>query len=202
MSNINFNEFKKGKLVVLCETENDFNNFVYECEINKIHTSHVRDAYKFYNENVCFRYDCGNLFYADKKYYEEEGFNIVKYVNETPMEILLTAENNEYGYGVAVKTENNEIYIKVGNRLLNEDGWLDFRDYDNNLWADYAYEDEEQYNYNIKEIMLIKTIFSTRNIKNGEDIEVESIWKREKERIMTLEEIEKELGCKIRIVEK
>lgn len=102
--------------------------------------------------------------------------------------------------GMVVETRGEGNWLVVNNTLINGDGWLNLDKYDEDLikignsWGSIDRQ------FDIMKVFKIQEGWNctTDGIKNPEDL----IWKREEIKEMTIEEIQKELGYKIKIVEK
>ena len=80
----NWEEFKNKKIVVNCKNEEEVNNFIKECELNKIKicSNDKEFSYKTYNSEVCYKYGDNNvLYYANKIFYTTYGYDIVSWTD-------------------------------------------------------------------------------------------------------------------------
>ena len=70
----NWEEFKNKKIVVNCKNEEESNNFLKECELNKIKVySLAKDlSYETYKSEVCYKCKDNNLYCADRNFYSNE----------------------------------------------------------------------------------------------------------------------------------
>ena len=80
----NWEEFKNKNIVVNCRNEEEVNNFLKECELNKIKVrSYTREfSYETYHSDVCYRCEDNDLYYADRSFYNNNyGYDIVRWTD-------------------------------------------------------------------------------------------------------------------------
>ena len=78
----NWEEFKNKNIVVNCRNEEEVNNFLKECELNKIKVrSYTREfSYETYHSDVCYRCEDNDLYYADRSFYNNNyDYDIVRW---------------------------------------------------------------------------------------------------------------------------
>ena len=120
----NWEEFKNKKIVVNCKNEEEVNNFIKECELNKIKVrSYTREfSYETYHSDVCYRCEDNDLYYADRSFYNNNyGYDIVRWtdymdnkqelnyieVYQYPVESIFKSED------YILKLTNNENRTKI-----------------------------------------------------------------------------------------
>ena len=78
-------EFKKGKIAVHCDTEEKAKDFVdkcYEKGISFFFSRKEETCYSCYREQTCYIYDCYNLMCGKKQLFIADGFNVIKWETE------------------------------------------------------------------------------------------------------------------------
>ena len=194
MITFDLKKFKDGKLVVWC---NDFKNF-YEF-IDKLVNMGVmpKDEIQFMNwrdeeEDTCVLYD-GEVLYGNRLFYESENdTEVVDYC-------LLSFENTEpFEYlkeGMVIETRHKKRYLlRNVNGLLFASRFEEYfeTNYDEDLCDDFDPIFDVMKVYESK-ATIIKDLF--------DDSKLSLIWEREQVEEMTLEEVCKALGKKIKIKE-
>ena len=185
-NNFDWDLFKTGSIVVLCNTREKNNEFLREATNHNIE---VYNNYDSYLEHTCYRCDNYNvLMYGSELYCELNGFTIIEW-NEFP----------NLKEGMVIKTRNGQkFYIRnhyqYGLIASSEKRWIKCSGYDNELYL----KDQELKEFDIMEIydtdaVTIETLF--------EDSDLTLIWEREPAEEMTLKEVCEALGKKIKIKE-
>lgn len=79
-------KFKSGKIAVNCSTEEESRQFIEWCHRNDIRwTNNDNDTIRTYfyvnKENTCYKFNIasGGLFYSSKKFYVNEGIDVITY---------------------------------------------------------------------------------------------------------------------------
>ena len=193
-------KFKISNLAVICETEEEANDFITECfkrnitwENNKFHTNYN----KVYT-NIGYTC-CGKLGYSEECYYKNnKEYEVVywkDYIPQLEKSIKAMLKDN---IGLIVELGNGNRYMVMEDKLCGLDGWVSLSSYDDNLKHIYSSNtcDSEYWSVN----KIYKTSAYCLNDK-FKDEKLELIWSRKKIVKMTKAEIEAKLGYKIEIVE-
>ncbi len=83
----NWDEFKNGKVAVNCDTEEKAKEFVKECferGMKWVNFTESKTMFDWYKKYTCYDYkiDENRLMYADKKFYKNNGYKIIKWESE------------------------------------------------------------------------------------------------------------------------
>lgn len=184
-NNFDWDLFKKGNIVVLCNTREKNDNFLREAANHDIVPYNY---YEHYLEHTCYRCSVYHtLTFSPESYYKLNGFTIIEW-NEFP----------NLKEGMVIKTRNGQkFYIRnhwrYGLIASSEKTWIECNDYDNEL----------NLKNKVKEFDIME-IYDTNavNIENlFEDSNLKLIWEREPAEEMTLKEVCEALGKKIKIKE-
>lgn len=131
----------------------------------------------------------------------KDGFNSEGYVLliDDNYQLLYTNKNylEKVHYiedGYVVETAEGDLYLKIGDRLIREGMYLRFENYNEKLECPSIEE------FNIIRIYKPTNVSSLEKILNRNYLELVEVIDNRKP--MTLEEIEKELGFKVKIVDK
>lgn len=189
-NNFDWDLFKTGSIVVLCNTREKNDEFLREAANHNIK---VYNNYERYLEHTCYRCDNYNsLMYCFELYYELNGFTIIEW-NEFP----------NLKEGMVIKTRNGQkFYIRnhwrYGLIASGEKTWITCNGYDNELYYFKNLGDQELKELDIMEIYDTDAV----NMENlFADSGLELIWEREPAEEMTLKEVCEALGKKIKIKE-
>lgn len=190
-NNLDWDLFKTGSIVVLCNTREKNDEFLREVANHNIK---VYDNYDRYLEHTCYRCDdnYNSLMYCSELYYELNGFTIIEW-NEFP----------NLKEGMVIKTRNGQkFYIRnhwqYGLIASSEKTWITCNGYDNELYYFKNLGDQELKELDIMEIYDTDAV----NMENlFADSGLELIWEREPAEEMTLKEVCEALGKKIKIKE-
>ena len=134
------------------------------------------------------------------KRYKEDRYNIdkSKWCYSDDMLELVSFTKADLKDGMVVEYRNGKRRLVFNYTFTGIDGYLEFSNYTNNLTYNYiSHEDPRSFDivkiYEIKYIGKIPDMFSDYNLN--------LLWERPEEyKEMTVEEIEKALGCKIKVV--
>lgn len=83
MKDFNWEEFKKGNIVVHCDTKEKSDNFIELCEKQSIKVDNVRKFSNYYrcdnDYNNWYRCDNKKLYHSTLKFYTDMGYKIIKW---------------------------------------------------------------------------------------------------------------------------
>lgn len=185
-NNFDWDLFKTGSIVVLCNTREKNDEFLREVANHNIK---VYDNYDRYLEHTCYRCDdnYNSLMYCSELYYELNGFTIIEW-NEFP----------NLKEGMVIKTRNGQkFYIRnhwrYGLIASSEKTWIECNDYDNELNLKNKVKEFDIMEIYNTDAVTMETLFA--------DSDLTLIWEREPAEEMTLKEVCEALGKKIKIKE-
>ena len=117
----NWEEFKNKKIVVNCKNEEEVNNFLKECELNKIKICRqVKNfSYEMYNSDVCYNCKDNDLYYAGRSYYSNNymDYDIVSWTDYMDNKQELNyIEVYKYPVGSIFKSE--DYILKLSNSAI------------------------------------------------------------------------------------
>lgn len=186
--------FKKGKLVIHCKTENEAKRLIKWCYENdmKWGYSDPYDTNFAAYENICYRYD-DTISYANYNLYKNEGYTIVSFdemFNNTFTKRDLKA-------GQLVKCRNTILYkvLPTVNSLVLVNSESVYHS------INYINDDLKSPIGNLYDIMEVYDFPKySADLLNSDIKYRELLWQREEVKEMTVEEISKELGYKVKII--
>ena len=209
MKQFDWDEFKKGYIMVSCETKEKAINFLEECSKNNIYFETYHNDKNYWDEFK--EYTCYKIDHTTKKlnytslfccYWNLNDYIILNwsdYMNNKEIKDF-TKDMLEDFMVVETNEEENNRYMKIKNKLVQTKSFNNLNDYNNNL--KYNTISEEDVIYDIQKIYKIKNIIGFGYMLT-DDSNLELIWERKEEPIeYTLEELEQKLGQKIKIVNK
>ena len=85
MKEFNWNEFKKEKIAVHCNTMQGTKDFINKCYENNIDWCDASKSEtlsflcKHYNSNRYFDFDCHSLEWDEKSFYSDRGYKIIEW---------------------------------------------------------------------------------------------------------------------------
>ena len=85
MKEFNWDEFKKEKIAVHCNTMQDTKDFINKCYENNIgwHWTSKSETlsflFKYYDSNRHFDFDCYSLGWDEKSFYSDRGYKIIEW---------------------------------------------------------------------------------------------------------------------------
>lgn len=117
--------------------------------------------------------------------------------NDAMVELVVEFTKADLKTGMIVEHRDGERYMVIGDRLVSEDDCYKISDYNNDLKiSNLCLSDSDivaVYNVNTYVLDDISDIFA--------DVCLTTIWRREEVKEMTVAEIEKQLGYKVKIVD-
>ena len=198
-------KFKNGELYVHCDTEEKARKFVKWCYDNDIYwlvenKSGLETYYGDYGCNtvyVCNRY-AKRLMYANKDDYVKDSDTVISF-DEFMKEVDGVKEftKSDLEVGMFVKLRDGRIYLVL--KLYDElyltktNGYcIDLKCYNEDLTTKNCRSIDIMGIYLPKETDCLSYYFLCDNL--------ELIWEREEVKELTMEDIEKIVGCKVKIV--
>lgn len=188
----NWKDFKNGKCVVRCKTEEKAKEFIIECYKHDIswRNSCINETnWKWYEEDTYYRCDSNlNLSYGNINNSLIVDLTVVEYKENNKVEL-------KEGMIVECRNKNRYLLRQVNDELIgsNFDGWIKAI-YNENLCENY-YHDET---FDIMKIYISKSLKLENLFDN---ICLKCIWERKQPKKMTLAQISKALGCEVEVVD-
>lgn len=188
MKDFDWEKFKKGKIAVHCDAEEKAKDFLKECYdygIKWFPPDENDTCWEEYKENTYYGCDCFGLYYGN---IHRNALNTVEWGVQENVPQLKD--------GMVVEVRNGALYLIRTNCndliLSNELGFLYGSSYNDNLevYGDKQFDIMTVYN---SQGCSLTNCFAPRHLK--------LLWKREEVEEMTLDEICKALGKKIKIKE-
>ena len=181
----------KGKYAMHCKTEEEAKEFCdYLHNIGK--TWHDGDSYQsntlWYvsKKHTCYEFNDG--YRGSVMNYIDRNFTILEWSDFTTE--FTKADLKD---GMIVECANGKRYLALGDNLINGSGFLEIKDYNNDLKSDI-----NPHKWNINKVYKVEA-HHINGIFNNNNLTL--IWERKEEpEEMTLEEVCKALGKEIKIV--
>lgn len=199
MKQFDWNEFKSDKVAVHCKTEKEAKDFIKIAYDNWVEWNvSDRDITNFcyYRNETCYAY-YGSIEYSSIEFYYNNDYKIIEwsdYMNT----------NNEQDFtkdmlkdGMVVECVNGGRYLKLNNNFINN-GYMPLDRYNEDL----TLKGSDDYDYTVNKIYKSIDVPYISELFNDEYLEL--IWKRKEEKPLelTMEDIESQYGCKVKIVNK
>ena len=196
MKNFDWKEFRKGNLVVHCDTYEKYMDFLHKCKKNNIYCPLVfekKESFCVYENNTCFRYNTTMLAYGSYNYYQCHGYLIVDWE---------TDDNNtkftksDLKVGMVVKLRDGRVGIVMKDFIMFKNNYLGLYSLSDDLTSIGLFNELD-----IVEVYEFESANCFEDIDNTDSLHL--IWERENEEIieMTISEICEALGKNIRIKE-
>lgn len=187
----NWEDFKKFKIGVHCDTEEEAKKFIKECYKHGIHWYNSNDNKTYWKENTYYVCDNCYLYYGNL-YYKNSNLPVVDYKEDNKMELK---------EGMIVELRNGDRYLlrRVDDELLlsANQRWVEYT-YDNNF-VDID-EDAKEFNgeYDIMKIYeshahVLEDLFNNNYLT--------CVWERKEPKKMTLAQISEALGYEVEVVD-
>lgn len=170
--NEKWSRFVKENIIINCESELDFENFInFACKNNDIDYENYKRCFEYYNNKLCFSFEDGTLYYSPKKYYVGEkeycDFKILTWnefikndevvkMNKTFKEVIGSIKKGEVW-----ESNNKKIYFNSFGQIQIES--------ENNDQNIMAFDDSIMYTLKRKEYDYIEAY--TAYLKEGKEIE-------------------------------
>ena len=189
---LNWEDFKNGKIAVRCKTEKEAKKFIKQCYKHglKWHYGNENNTYwEDVNEKIYYECDGVYIYYLDWKSNE---ITVVEYKEDNQMELK---------EGMIIECRNGERYL-----LRTACGELVASSNDEYISLDYNEElNENKYfnKYFNKDFDVMKIYTSKALILNNlfNDTYLECIWERKEPKKMTLAQISEALGYEVEIID-
>ena len=185
---LNWEDFKNGKIAVHCKTEEEAKKFIRQCYKHGLkwrYGSENNTYWEDVNEKIYYECDGVYIYYLDWKSNE---ITVVEYKEDNKMELK---------EGMIIECRNGERYLlrTVCGELVasSNDEYMNF-DYDEEL-------NENKY-FN-KDFDVMKIYTSKAFILNSlfNDNYLECIWERKEPKKMTLAQISEALGYEVEVID-
>ena len=185
----NWEDFKNGKIVVNCKTEEESKKFIKQCYkygIKWRYGNENNTQWKDMNEKIYYECEDEYIYYGNLNWKPSK--TVVEYKEDSKMELK---------EGMIVECRNGDRYLlrKVNDALIgsNFDGYIKAV-YDENLCENYYHEET----FDIMKIYISKSL----NLKNLFDNNyLTCIWKRKETKKMTLAQISEALGYEVEVID-
>ena len=196
--------FKDERMVVNCKTEEQAKEFIEICYENDMQWgSNGRSAtfWDRYEEEMCYEYDIRYLYYSSKEYFGKNGYQIItfdEFMEEyTGMKKQFTKDDLKPGMLVEYRDGDLRLVMpsKEGLFIITNDSYNDLKYYDDDLLESEGESDLDivkVYDVANNQSPNLDSLLSTYNR--------ELLWEREEVKELTVEEISKLLGYKVRVV--
>ena len=195
--------FKKGMIVVNCQTEQQAKNFVEWCHANNMSWGGIRYGsewtfYDYYGDRTCYRFN-DSIVYGNVAAYEDYGYKVITY-DEFMRGDFMQLEDLKNGY--VVELRNGKLYLCLNNQFVGLEDMM--RDVDCNYQSDMAYVGNDRFDvmkvYTINNCYVLNEVFNQNNPRA-----FNLVWERNDTKEMTLEEVNKIMqevkGYKVKIIE-
>lgn len=165
-------KFKTEKIAVHCKTEEEAKDFCREMHERGMkwyseETCLNRTHYDIYKEKTCYYAD-GE--YSRLEFAEEKGYAILEWSDYIQEKEFTKADLKDL---MIVEYRNGEKFLKLGEKLINYNGFEELSTFDNNL-KDVCFSSEYDimkiYKLNLVRVYCLEDIFNIENL--------ELIWER------------------------
>ena len=132
MKNFDWEEFKKGDIVVHCNTlekNKDFLKNIDEQFIKYI-AQYITNAYSLLHENIGYRYNkrLNMLYYANIDFYRDNGYKIIDWKIDYD-----TFTKSDLKYGMIVELRNGYLGLVMTDFIAFNDGYYNLQDINEDL---------------------------------------------------------------------
>ena len=204
-------KLKRGKIAIHCDTEEKAKRFVKWCFKNDMiwkNSDSSETHYRYYKENTCYTcardgsdwdFDTFLLEFSNKIWYEQHGYKVIsfdEFMKEVDGMKEFTLKDLKAGKHV-VETSHGKKYLvcltQSGLVGVNSNGWINFNNY------------QQDMTYCHNNIYCIMKVYEIQFGSYFDGLLDESgltlVWERKEEvKELTMADIEKLVGCKVKIV--